>query len=80
MMHDHINNHDRVLLLCSKAALSRLGVLNEIERVLEREAKEGGNEILIPVTIDDYVYGDWAPKHSDLAAQLRTRVISFPFA
>lgn len=76
MMHDGINSHDRVLLICSKASLTRPGVLNEIERVLEREAKEGGSEILIPVTLDDYVYQDWAPTRRDVADQVRSRVIT----
>jgi hypothetical protein len=75
-MHDEINKHDRVLLICSKAALSRPGVLNEIERVLEREAREGGREILIPIALDDYVKSEWAPGRPDLAAQIRTRVIA----
>lgn len=76
MMHDGVNNHDRVLLVCSKNSLTRPGVLNEIERVLEREAKEGGSEILIPITLDDYVYGDWAPKRTDISEQIRSRVIT----
>jgi hypothetical protein len=76
LMHDEINKHDRVLLICSKAALSRPGVLNEIERVLEREAREGGREILIPIALDDYVKSEWAPGRPDLAAQIRTRVIA----
>ncbi|MCG9728849.1 toll/interleukin-1 receptor domain-containing protein [Shewanella sp. Isolate13] len=75
MMHDGVNNHDRVLLVCSKESLTRPGVLNEIERVLEREAKEGGTEILIPITLDDFVYGDWAPSRGDIAEQIRSRVI-----
>lgn len=76
MMHDGVNKHDRVLLVCSKRALTRSGVLNEIERVLEREAKEGGADILIPITLDDFVYGDWAPERKDLADQVRARVIT----
>lgn len=76
MMHEGVNNHDRVLLVCSKNSLTRNGVLNEIERVLEREANEGGSEILIPITLDDYVYGDWAPTRTDIAAQVRSRVIT----
>ena len=76
MMHEGINTHDRVLLICSKISLSRAGVLNEIEKVLEREAKEGGSEILIPITLDDYVYGDWAPSKPDIAEQIRSRVIT----
>lgn len=76
MMHKGVNNHDRFLLVCSRHSLSRAGVLNEIERVLEREAKEGGSEILIPITLDDYIYEDWAPTRLDLAAQIRSRVIT----
>jgi len=75
-MHDAVNSHDRVLLICSEQSLRRPGVLNELERVLEREAKEGGSEILIPITLDDYVFGDWAPKRSDIADQIRSRVIT----
>lgn len=76
MMHDGVNKHDRVLLICSKESLTRHGVLNEIERVLEREAKEGGSEILIPITLDNFVYEDWAPARLDVAAQVRSRVIT----
>ena len=76
VMHDGVNSHDNVLLVCSKNSLTRPGVLNEIERVLEREAKEGGSEILIPVTLDEYVYSDWAPERSDIASQVRSRVIT----
>ena len=75
IMHEGVNNYDRVLLVCSKQSLTRPGFLNEIERALEREAREGGSEILIPVTLDDHVYGDWAPDRSDIAAQIRSRVI-----
>ena len=76
IMHDGVNNHDRVLLVCSEQSLSRPGVLNEIERVLEREAKEGGKEILIPITLDNFVYSNWAPEHEDIASQVRSRVIT----
>ncbi|TXI99684.1 MAG: toll/interleukin-1 receptor domain-containing protein [Neisseriales bacterium] len=76
MMSNGIRQHDKVLLICSKSSLSRNGVLNEIERILEKEAKEGGSEILIPITLDEFVYGDWAPKNVDIAEQLRSRVIS----
>ena len=76
VMHDGVNSHDHVLLVCSKNSLTRPGVLNEIERVLEREAKEGGSGILIPVTIDEFVYSDWAPERSDIASQVRSRVIT----
>lgn len=75
VMYEGVNDHDRVLLLCSQQSLSRSGVLNELERVLEREAKEGGSEILIPIALDKFVYSDWAPNRPDLAKQIRSRVI-----
>jgi hypothetical protein len=62
-------------LLCSKNSLTRSGVLNELERVLEREAREGGTSILLPVRLDDFVLGSWAPDREDLAQQVRSRVI-----
>ena len=76
MMSNGVNNHDHVLLICSKNSLSRPGVLTEIERVLEKEAKEGGIEILIPVTIDNFVFKNWAPERVDIADQIRSRVIT----
>jgi hypothetical protein len=76
MMHDGVNDHDRVLCICSEQSLTRPGVLNELERVLEREAREGGSEILIPITLDDYIFGDWAPERLDIANQIRSRTIT----
>jgi len=76
VMHDGVNEYDRVLLLCSKDSLGRPGVLNEIERVLEREARDGGADILIPVSLDDFVYSDWAPSRPDISSQIRSRVIA----
>ena len=76
MMFAGINNHEKVVLICSKTSLTRPGVLNEIERVLEREAAEGGSAILIPVTVDDFVFTSWAPADKkDLEMQLRSRVV-----
>ncbi|EOB3604657.1 TPA: TIR domain-containing protein [Vibrio vulnificus] len=75
MMHEGVNKHDKVLLVCSKCSLTRAGVLNEIERVLEREAKEGGSDILIPVTLDQYIFDGWKPDRTDIADQLKSRVI-----
>src|SRR5690606_26194757 len=69
------NNYDRVILLCSKSSLSRNGVLNEIERVLAREAKEGGSSVLIPIAIDDHVFEDWSPAKADIATQIREIII-----
>jgi len=79
VMFEGVNNHTRVLLVCSESSLCRSGVLNEVERVLEREAREGGTDILLPITFDDYVFEEWAPQRTDLADQVRSRVITkFP--
>jgi hypothetical protein len=79
VMSEGVAKHERVLLICSESSLSRTGVQNELERVLEREAREGGSEILIPVSIDKYVFSEWAPERRDLVDQVRSRVIAqFP--
>ncbi len=75
MMNNMINDADRVILLCSKRSLHRKGVLNELERILEREAKEGGSAILIPIALDQYVFEEWKPEKKDLANQIRSRNI-----
>lgn len=74
-MSQGVTDYDRVVLICSEASLTRPGVLNEIEQILSREAAEGGAELLIPITLDSYVYNDWEPKRSDLGRQIRNRVI-----
>lgn len=64
------------MLLCSKSSLIRNGVLNELERVLEREWSEGGGNILIPVTVDDFVFGDWNVERPDIAKQIQSQVVT----
>lgn len=76
LMRDGVNAHDRVMLLCSKDSLERKGVVSEIEEALEREAREGGEPILIPVALDDYVFEDWAPHRAGVAQAIRDRVIA----
>jgi hypothetical protein len=76
MMQQGIDSHDRILLVCSKSSLSRNGVLNELERVLEKEAELGGADLLIPVTVDDHVFSEWHPERPDVAKQVRSRVIT----
>ncbi len=76
VMYEGVNRHDRVLLLCSEHSLMRSGVMNELERVLEREAKEGGRGILLPVSIDDFVFSDRNFPRADMLAQIRSRVIA----
>lgn len=76
VMREGVNQHDRVVLVCSEASLTRPGVLNEIEETLAREAREGGETYLIPITLDDYVFGGWTPARSDLAQAIRDRVVA----
>ncbi|HEU4881037.1 MAG TPA: toll/interleukin-1 receptor domain-containing protein [Longimicrobium sp.] len=76
LMREGVNQHDRVVLICSEASLSRPGVLNEIEETLAREAREGGESYLIPIRLDDYVFREWAPTRPDLAQAIRDRVVA----
>ena len=75
---DQVNKHDRVILVCSAASLSRNGVLHEIEQVLAREARDGGSSILIPIQIDEALFDEgWAPEgKKDLARQIADRVVA----
>ncbi len=62
MMHDEINKHDRVLLICSKGvSVSLRSIRRESRRVLVRGRRKSGGEMLIPITLDEHVYADWAP-------------------
>jgi PAS domain S-box-containing protein len=76
VMREGINKYDRVILVCSRHSLNRTGVLNEIEETLQREAREGGQAFLIPITIDDYIFDLWRPERMDIAVALRDRVIA----
>jgi uncharacterized protein YjbI with pentapeptide repeats len=76
MMRKGVNEHDRVILVCSRASLDRKGVLNEIEETLAREAREGGASYLIPIRLDDYIFAGWAPPSSDTAQSVRDRVVA----
>ncbi len=75
MMTSMINQADRIILLCSRSSMHRSGILNELEQTLVREAKEGGSDLLIPITLDDYVFEEWKPKKPDHAIQIRSRNI-----
>jgi TIR domain len=73
-MSEGIHEFDRVLLICSRNSLTRPGVLNELEQILAREAREGGTELLIPLLLDDFALVEWTPARPDLARQVRYRV------
>jgi DNA-binding response OmpR family regulator len=76
VVHEGINRQDHVVLVCSRKSLDRPGVLNEIEVTLQREAREGGRSILIPITLDDYVFTGWTPPRPDLGDAIRDRVVA----
>jgi hypothetical protein len=70
-----IQEHDRVLLVCSRNSLDRGGVLNEIHETLAREARDGGATYLLPITLDDYVFKGWKKKQPQLAERISSRII-----
>jgi hypothetical protein len=76
LMRRGVNEHDRVVLICSKASLDRNGVLNELEETLAREARDGGETYLIPIRLDDYVFNGWKPRREDIAQAIRDRVVA----
>jgi TIR domain len=70
-----IQEHDRVLLICSESSLKRPGVTHEIRETLDREARDGGETYLLPITLDNYVFSKFREEHSDLAERLSRRII-----
>jgi len=75
LMRDGINKYDKIVFICSQYALSRPGVLNELEEALQREAREGGEQILIPINLDNYVFTGWDPKRPGLKQAILDRVV-----
>lgn len=76
IMHKEIDASDKVVMICSANSLNRNGILNELEEVLSKEAREGGKSILVPITIDDYVFNEWVPEYDGHATSVRDRVIA----
>lgn len=72
VMREGINSHDRVILICSRASLTRSGVRNEIQETLAREARDGGASYLIPITIDNFIF-EWT---DPIAVPIRDRVVA----
>jgi uncharacterized protein YjbI with pentapeptide repeats len=71
-----IQAHDRMLLICSRGSLDRHGVINEIRHTLDREARDGAANYLLPIMLDDYVLTEWPKKEPTLAAQVTQRIIA----
>ncbi len=72
---EQIQEHDRVLLVCSRRGLDRPGVVNEIRETFDREARDGGATYLLPITLDDYVFKGWHATQPDLAKRVASRVV-----
>jgi uncharacterized protein YjbI with pentapeptide repeats len=72
LMYDGINKYDRVILICSEAALARPGVRSEIEETFARESRDGGASYLIPVARDSFVFQDKDP----ISCRIRDRVVA----
>lgn len=71
----NLHRSDRVVLICSERSLRRTGVLRELQFAFDREDREGGTQIVIPVALDETVFEEWAPlDKSDLAIRLRDKV------
>lgn len=70
-----INEHDRVILICSRSSLGRRRVLNDIEEVLRRETRDGGVSYLIPIRLDKYVLDEWSPADPGVADAVRDRFV-----
>ena len=71
-----VTEHDYVVLLCSRASLTRPGVIAELRHTLAREEHEnGGASILVPVALDEYAYGWQNSAAPELASAVRERVI-----
>ena len=70
-----LQDHDRVILICSRNSLDRPGVLNEVQETFDREARDGGATYLLPVTLDDYVFSGWKATHPQLAERVSRRVV-----
>ena len=74
-VYQQIQDHDRVILVCSSNSLDRPGVLHEIQETFDREARDGGATYLLPITLDDYVYSGWRTTHPVLAERVARRVV-----
>ena len=75
MMYEGVNSHDWMILLCSSTSLSRPGVRNEIEEGFRRVSRLGGRNRIVPLALDDYVFGAIDADAPMLGSRLRDLVI-----
>ena len=63
-------HYDRLIVICSKNALTSGSVLREVDRALQRENVEGLN-ILFPIILDDYLFDQWEhERKADVVAKV----------
>jgi len=65
---------DRLIVICSRAALQSRALVREIEGALAREERERA-DVLVPVRVDDYVVDEW--EHEQKPAVLAKTVGDF---
>jgi hypothetical protein len=56
-IHEAIKVHDKLVLICSKEALQRRNVVDEIIAAIERE-RETGSQKLFPIRLDNFILSD----------------------
>jgi hypothetical protein len=71
-----VDNYDRVILICSKRSLDRPGLQYELEKTIEREARDGGKSYLIPIILDNYLFNEWRPELAHLRDEVINRVVA----
>ncbi len=71
-----VNDYDIVILICSKRSLDRAGLQYELEKTIQKEAKNGGESYLIPIALDDYLFNEWQPKRTHLRNEIINRVVA----
>lgn len=71
-----VDQYDRIILICSKRSLDRNGVQYELEKTIDREARDGGQSYLIPIALDDFIFDDWKPEKQWLRDEILNRVVA----
>lgn len=56
-IYDAIDKHDKLILVCSRASLTRPAVVEEILEAINRERRTGEQK-LFPIRLDDYIFSD----------------------
>lgn len=71
-----VDQYDRIILICSRLSLDRNGVQYELEKTIDREARDGGHSYLIPIALDSFIFDEWQPEKSYLRQEILSRVVA----